>query len=1229
MDKLMCLYDVRKRLPALFKKCFFYTILPVVFSCIISSPAFSTEMDGHNNIFVSLHVKNQPVSAVLDNIEKQTNYFFFYNNKDIDVNHLVSIDVENRQLNDVLDLVFGSLKIQYSILEKSIILSNRKIVAQNQETAQGITITGTIVDASGETLPGVNVAVKGTSTGTTSDLNGRYEIQVPDGNAVLVFSFVGFTTQEAEVGNRQLINVTLLESISQLDEVVVIGYGTVRKKDLTGSVASIKSDEIPKVSAGHMLQGRLAGVNITTQDGRPGAQTSIRIRGTRSMSQSNEPLVIVDGVPGGIPAPNYIERIDVLKDASSTAIYGARGANGVIVVTAKGPKDRISVIYDGYVQFQTPMKYLPTLNAYDYIKYNWAYANSMDPTGSFSDPWEKLWAIGPNQSFTYTDLSQQQQQISNPQGIDYYKNVSARDATRDVFGNATSHRHELSVTAGSENTKLLFRMAYSDNQGMKVNSSNNGASASLRVDQKISKTINLRVDVSYGESVSRGNESVENSAGSLLSVAYRFRPIATDDVKGLLDSRMNTGLGMFDEHLQDRYNPVIRIKDRIDESKSRSVNGIARLNWDIIEGLTARSEFSLSAGWSRSNRWDGAAYRIIYMDQAGEKIYSGDAYLGNSESSGLFWSNTLSYKVPIVKNHSLDFLVGQEMRTSSGQSSSMYGYRYPASFTMERAFGMMNQYNTTEPGVQHGYSTYIGYPERLISFFGRVNYGLMDRYLFTATMRADASSRFAPTKRWGYFPAAAVAWRLSEESFLKDTYWLDDLKLRFSYGTVGNDDISPAQWKMEWASGGLSWYTLDNERLPFYNPSGNTMSNPYLTWETTVTRNLGIDYSVLKGRIFGSAEVYLNTTSDLLMRTDITAITGYNQTYENIGQTSNRGIEISIGADILRAKDYSLSVNANINFNKNKIDRLKEGVNGQFTSKWASAAIRPFNDYILQEGESIGTVRGYVYDGFYTTNDFTYENGQYHLKPGVPDVQNIFGQVPVFINNPSGQNAYPGFPKYKDVSGPDDTPDGKIDENDVIIIGNMNPKHTGGFLVSGRYKFLDLSLFFNWSYGQQIYNANRLSAIMGDKSYGLYRGRLADLNDCYTYYDIQGGNLVQVSDPAGLDALNAKAKMYNSFTENAVVSSLFIEDGSYLRLNNITLGATFPDRWTRKVGLQSARLYFTMTNVLTLTGYSGLDPEVNANPRMNSGEHSYQTLGMDYGTYPRPRSFVLGLNLEF
>lgn len=1089
-------------------------------------------------------------------------------------------------------------------------------------TAQTKTITGTVKDEKGEKVPGATVNGKGTQVATSTNLDGAFKITLPESVTSLVITHSTMQTQEVTLISGQTnVDINLKTASTNLNEVVVIGYGTVKRKDLTGSVGSVSGKQlaaVPVANAAQALQGKIPGVTVTAQDGRPDASMSVRVRGGSSISNSNEPLYIVDGFPvsniNDIPA-SQIENIDVLKDASSAAIYGARGANGVIIVTTKSGKNgKFTISYDNYLQHNQPTKYLETLGAYDYIAYNWAYAKTV--SNAYASAWERLWGIG---SFAT--------QYNNTEGIDHYKNVGATNYSKEAYGSSFSHNHNLSISNGNDRTKYLISMSYLDNDGMKVNSWFKRANALFKIDQKISNKLTFSFDGRYVDIQKMSNEGTTNGKGSILSSSYQFRPIATSDVLGELDDTKNTQLGLYDQVLQDRYNPVERMKDYLPLTKERTLRANGALSWTIIKGLVARTEFGYNRFWNKDKTWSGAVYND-YLDAAGNKTFGGNATLTATEGWGYRWVNTLTYNVSgLGKAHNLNVMVGQEVMNNEKESMTMFGNKFPAGFNEKQAFAMMDRYLPTSGTIiNYGISSSVSFPTKYNSYFGRANYKLLDKYIFTFTMRADGSSRFAPNNQWAYFPAAAVAWQASDEEFMKDFTWLSNLKLRASYGTVGNDGIDPNNWRQQWTSTGLTQWSINENRQIGYTTSAN-LANPNLVWETSTTRNLGIDFAFFQNRVYGTIDIYKNTTNDLLLLSALNPVSGFSTGIENVGSISNRGIELSMGGDIITSHDFKLSASFNINFNRNRIEKLANGSTGLYKSQWGSTVTQPnTGDYILQEGKPLGQVRGYTYDGWYTTDDFTYNNGVYTLNKSAdnPDIGSgivgtVFGTT---ANKPAGQVAHPGVVKFKDLTG-----DGLVDEKDVSIIGNMTPKHTGGLNINASYLNFDLALNWNWSYGNQIYNANYLAAFTGGKEDGLYRNRLNYLAGAYKIYDIQNGQLVRVNDPAGLNALNANAKTFMPYQENPVVSSLGIQDGSFLRLNTVTLGYTLPANLMKKAKLQRIRIYGAIYNALTLTSYPGLDPEVNTN--MSQGGASYPTLGLDWGSYPRARSFTAGINVEF
>lgn len=1108
------------------------------------------------------------------------------------------------------------MKMKQNFLKKFCLLALMVIFAGAQLYAQKV--TGKVVDETNAPIPGANVVIKGTTNGVVTNNDGTYSIVPANAQKdVIQFSFIGYETKEVQINGQTVINLQMSSSTLQIEEVVAIGYGTVKKRDVTGSVASVSGEQIasiPVANVAQALQGRLPGVSVSSQDGRPDASISIRVRGGGSISQSNDPLVLIDGVPGNISdiPSEMVESIDVLKDASSTAIFGARGANGVILVTTKrGKAGDVAVSYSGYAKFNNPTGYLDTFNPYDYLAYKWGLLDVYFGS-TYTTPFQKLFGIG-----AYTG--------SNSAGIDAYKNVSPYNLQKEVYNSSFSQNHDLTVTGGTDKTKVIFGFSYLDEDGMKLNSYSKRATASFKLDQKMGENLDFNLDVRYTDKESMGNESTVSGYGSSLSGSYRFRPIAKEDIKGDLTFLGDASLGEESFVMDNMYNPVAVIKDREDMTLRQSIRATSGLNWSIIKGLSYRTSLTLTRDYSQNKIWRGPTpssfNEVNYLNSDGTHIWAGDADYRKNDSWSMRWTNTLGYELKLKEIHRINVLLGQELTNSGGNNMRIAGKKFPNNFTKDNAFAMISQY-----GSDLVVSTGVNTPSRIQSYFGRANYSLLDKYMFAATFRADGSSNFSPEHRWGYFPAASIAWRASEESFLKDIDWLDDLKLRVSYGEVGNDAISSDQWSQVWtAESDTRWQYGFNEVLqPSYDLASDQMANRDLKWETTITRNIGLDFTLYNHRIWGTIDVYKNSTKDLLMLTDIPSITGFTASYANIGQTSNKGLEISISGVILKNQDWNITAGANINFNRGNIDKLADGLQSAYGTQFLQSGI-PNADYKLLVGKPVGIVMGYEMDGkgYYTPDDFNFDSttGMYTLKTGVADLSKAFvsyrgGLVP------GAQQAYPGLPKFKDA-----TADGVIDDKDIVEIGNTNAKHTGGFNISANYKNIDLGMYFNWSYGNDVYNANKLATLFnGNKGGGLYGNKLAIVKDSYTLYEIQSGNLVRLTTPEKLNAANVNATLPSTYLQQGYVSNIGIEDGSYLRLNTLTLGYTLPKQLLNKTKTSNIRVYGAIYNVFTLTGYSGLDPDVNSNQNSSS---RYPTPGLDWGTYPRARQFVIGLNATF
>lgn len=1055
--------------------------------------------------------------------------------------------------------------------------------------AQTRPVTGTVVSSENkQPLQGVTVTIKGTKTGTTTDANGNFRINAGE-NDVLVFSNVSFTTSEITVGKNSSLNVTLVSDAKAMDDVVVIGYQTVRRKDLLASVSSVSSKDlkdIPINSAAEALNGRLAGVTATSAEGSPDAEIRIRVRGGMSITGDNSPLYIVDGVQveNGLStiSPQDIQSIDVLKDAAATAIYGARGANGVIVITTKsGKPGRLVVSYNGFVGVKELAKRLDVFNPYDFVKYQWERSrNSSTDSASFARNFGTTWDTLQN-----------------------YKNVDAVDWQGETFGRTgISTTHNLSASGGTKKLTYNFGYTYNNDKAIVINSDYKRHLFNAKGEYKINKQLKIGAGARYThqEVQGAGVSDTKGSSYNRLRNAVKYRPFLSDaqdidDSDPLADQNVGNGLNL--------YNPVALANQEYRRKTTDAVNVNMTLTYNITKNLVFKS----TAGYDYNHFTDlqfndsitpyaitqGSRKPIAGMDTVTKRIITN--------------SNVLTWSVKGFKKiHDFDMLVGQEtydLRTES--HTSLYG-NYPLNTSPTKAFSETSLGTSFTGYPRLGKSRYTN-----MSFFGRVNYTLLGRYLFSFNMRADGASKFADGKKWGYFPAGSIAWRVKNEKFLRDVDFISDLKLRYGYGTVGNNRINDYLFMTNFANDGRYFYGLNNQAVIGYYPTG--LVNENLQWEATVNRNYGFDISFAK-RVDLSVDIYNNTSSKLLLNVPIASTFGYSTQLQNIGKTTNKGVEVQLNMQLIRKQDFTWNANFNISFNKNEIVGL--GVNQtQFfpAASWGVSG-QP-TDYIQRIGYPVGSIYGLVTAGFYTTDDFNWNpgTGVYTLRPGVASNASIIGTV------------MPGSIKFADLNG-----DGVVDiNNDRRIIGDPTPNCTGGLNNQFVFKNWDMSMFMNFSLGNDIYNANKIELT---NAYSINSNMLEMMNGRYMTINADGQRVLYTNGsnqavgiaPDLLSELNKNATIWQPLRGSGAFypHSWAIEDGSFLRINNVTLGYTFPVKKLMGMRMSRLRAYFTANNLAVLTNYTGYDPEVSvrSNPL---------TPGLDYSAYPKSRSFVFGVNASF
>ncbi len=1053
-----------------------------------------------------------------------------------------------------------------------IFFAGQSVLAQNHS------VSGSVKDNSGVSVPGATVVVKGTTTGTATDGNGNYSLGNIPADAILQFSFVGMETQEIPVEGRFTINVTMAEDAIFIEEVVAIGYGTMRKKDLTGSVASVGGNtlkNIPVSSAAEALSGRLAGVQVTQTEGGPDAEIVIRVRGGGSITQDNSPLYIVDGFPvDDIKniAPTDIESIDVLKDASSTAIYGARGANGVILITTKGGtvgKGKIS--FNSYYGVKKILKTLDVLDPYEYVYWQWELSNYQVATER---------RFGAYEDFVL------------------YKQMKGTDWQDEVFGRyAPSMFNNLTFSGGDKSSRYNISLVRNDEEYIMIGSGYERTNLTLKTFHQVNNWLSLDLNTRLSDKQTKGAGTYDNG---LLLHALQYRPVA--GFSEFVDAGLLENPEDYDTYNADNYNPVGLTENTERRTNSTLLNISGAANIKFTKNLTYR----LSYGYQKVNSKSDTFYGP-YTGQAASNGKLPLAYRSLMENKSYSLANTLTFqKKGLVPGHNLSLLLGQEMTYSQSVLTSLSAKFFPENIDSDGAFNMF------QLGTNNPISLYTYPDNKLVSFFGRINYDFKGKYLLAGTVRADGSSKFAPGNQWGYFPSASFGWRVSQEPFMKNTVnWLSDLKLRASYGASGNNRISDNAWQKTFSIGSSALAIGGTEDQSVYLIPNSILSNSKLKWETTISRNIGIDYALFKQRISGSLDLYKNNTKDLLISATIPSNTGYTKQWQNIGETSNRGLEFVLNTVFVQKKDFSLSASFNIAFNRNKIENLGEAKEWMESSGWPYSYIY-LEDFLVKEGSQVGEMYGYETDAdmYYSFDDFNYdpETESYTLKEGVPDDHEIVTPA----------RFWPGTLKLVDQNG-----DGVVDKNDKKVIGNANPKHTGGFSLNAQYKGFDMSALFNWVYGNNIMNAMKIQSTGG--YYYTLRNMLnmASSDKRFTYYDQGTGELV--SDPVALAEMNKDKTMWSTVTYSRypVVHSWAIEDGSFLRLSNLTIGYSIPDEILRKLRIQKLRVYATASNLWTWTKYSGYDPEVSTR------RSTPLTPGVDWCAYPKSRMVNVGINLEF
>lgn len=1008
-------------------------------------------------------------------------------------------------------------------MTRKIILFLITIISSQIILAQG-SISGTVSDDGGMPLPGVNVIIKGTGSGTITNFDGEFSVNSNDAEFILVFSYNGMKTKEVLYNGQKDINVVLEEKVNRLDEVVVIGYQEIKKRDVTGSLSSINDTVINVNKTPNFfdaLQGRMAGVNITSSSGEPGSAVNFNIRGSNSVFSAGSPLFIIDGVqidisedevassgvgsvapmnPLATINPQDIKSVEVLKDASATAIYGSRGANGVIIITTKGGEEgQLKFEFTSSIGFAEATKTIDVISPEEYL----SYREDRDPGNNFTNL----------QDGTPRDFS----------------NISSRNWQDEVLRTAVFQNHNITASGGSKNTNYSASLGILDQEALIIQNDYKRYNFRIKANHKQSEKLKFgfTLNSSYSET-----EGVANSGGGgdEFNGVVQFLVIANPWELADLTQQEETST--------EFVSPISLINEGEKKLRFNRTFGNFFGTYDITDHLTFRSQIGANFGGSKLQEFHSSDSRFGWR-------WNGRAVLRQVESQSYNFTNTLNFSKTFNRKHFVNVLAGFET----------------ASYNSEMFFNDIVDFDNQQVGfndisigqVFKDHGSLRVFSNRM-SFFSRVRYTLKGKYLFTANFRADGSDRLGLNNRWGYFPGGAFAWRAHRERFLRKVSQIDELKFRISYGQTGNERIPP----FSYAARLNNAFYADNDGLDFGLAPGS-LENQNLKWETTTQFNIGVDVSLFSDRVNFTFDYYDKLTEDMLIDTPIAGQTGFNSQWQNLGALRNRGVEFSISTLNIKTPDFQWSTDFNISRNVNEVIDLGsiEFIPVTTSGGW----IR--NPGRVVVGEPIGTMYGFVFDGIHQEGN--------------------------------AEGAVPGTMRYKDLNG-----DGVIDdENDRTIIGNSIPDHVGGINNTFTYKNLSLSIFWQWSYGNDIFNAARLRT-----------------NGFQPFMNVTRDFFENAWTPENASNL---APAFGNI--EPVASSYFVEDGSFLRLKTINLSYDLPRKYIINSSISNVRFFLSGNNLLTFTNYTGFDPEVSfRNPLLR---------GFERFSYPRSRSIILGFNVKF
>ena len=1069
---------------------------------------------------LNLNMKDATIVDIFREIERTSEFGFFFKSEELNNEKRQSLKVTDATIDEVLKKVLDS-NYSYKILDKNIVVTKGNLEATQQ---QGKKVTGKVTDASGGSLPGVSVVVKGTTTGVITDMDGNYSLNNIPENATLQFSFVGMKTQEIAVGGKTTINITLAEETVGIEEVVAIGYGTMKKKDLTSAISKVEGSSLhnqPIASAAAALVGKSTGVQVISNSGSPGSSVTVRIRGASSLSSGgNDPLYVVDGVPTGNILginPNDIESIEVLKDASSSAIYGTRASNGVILISTKiGKKGQTEISFDTYRGWQRVYKKMPMMNAqeqWDYIQKGISNYNRLNPSTPV--------------------LIRDQVKLDYQTGYD-------TDWQDEIFRVAPVQNYSFSASGGSDKMTFSSNIGYYNQQGVVLSNGYQRVTGRFTLDYELNKY--LTIGTSF-----RGNYSVTDQIptgdGASSIVANLQRKMAFEPVY--------EPNGSF--ALREMPNVVALALGFQGKDYQLAGIGLMYAKLQILKNL------ELKTSWSTD-----------LNNGSGDSFYPSNIPNGTTRPASAFYNRGFAWLNENVLSYTL--------QTGKLNLKSVLGYsiQEATSFSLSAAAsgGPSDIISTMNASVlkSDAYSYKTGWG--MNSLFARANFSYASKYLASVSIRRDGSSRFGTNNKYALFPAGSIAWRLNEEGFLKGIKEINELKIRAGIGRTGNQNLGNYVAQGTYATG-----------ANYNNQSGvmvGGIPSADLSWETTDQYDAGLDLGMFDRRINFSADYYVKKTNGLLFSMPLPTYTGFGSYWTNLGEIENKGVEFSLDGDIIKGKDLSLSAGFNISFNENKALKLPKGL--PIITNEATGVYYTVNaQFLTQEGRPLGEFYGLKWTGeVYPTDELAKAH-----------VSSIMGLAPVG-----------GTLKYEDFSGAAGVPDGKIDSYDRQLIGSPHPKFFGGFNTQLKWKNFDLDMQFSYVYGNKLFNQMRF---LGSRGFAYVAARKERVN--------AWGEPGQIT--------TEHKVMTNTDSRDNQFSSKYVEDGSYLRLNNMTMGYNLPKSVAQIIRVSDCRFYISAQNLLTITRYSGYDPEVNAKPG------DIQTQGVDFGMVPQVSTYMVGVNLKF